>query len=470
MTQNIKKEKKKAPINLETMVYGKIPPHAKELETSVLGILLYEPQRFDLIASILKPEAFYYEAHQHVAEAIWNINERNQRAEIELVAEELKRMEKLESVGGLYFLTSLTIKVVSSANLEIHARIIIQYHMRRLLITYGGNLVINGYEDSIDVFELIDKAETDIMSITEKNIPRSVTKMDKAVMEAIKQIYDWEIDGTGITGIVTPFERLTIITRGFQAPDLIIIGARPGVGKTAMALKIARTAARSGKPGAFFSLEMRTVQLTIRAVSAESRIHMDRLQRGQLEKGHKEILMEKSSELAKLPIYFDDSSSLTLRELGAKLRKLKKENNIQWAIIDYLQLMDGDGSAGNREQEISKISRGLKQLAKRLGIPIFALSQLTRETDKQKSEPQLSNLRESGAIEQDADLVIFLWALEGNQIGIKIAKHRSGRLDRFELTFLNEFQDFEVAGGYRPVSVVDSPRLPYKEDNGDLPF
>ncbi len=455
--------RKKAGADLGSMVFGKIPPQAKELEEAILGAIMLEKSAFDIAIEILKPECFYLEAHQRIFKAMQALAIKLLPIDLLTVVEELKFREDLEFVGGAYYVSKLTNSVVSSANIEAHARIVVQKFIQRELIRISGEIIGQAYEDSTDVFDMLDDAESKLFEITNNHLRRNFDSIDTVLVKTIQRIEDMRNRDEDITGIPTGFPSLDKLTYGWQPTDLIILAARPSVGKTAFALNLARSAAmHPTKPTAvgFFSLEMSSSQLVQRILSAESEIWLEKIARGRLEEHEMKQLYKKGIEkLSKAPIFIDDSAALNIFELRAKCRRLKNKHNIGLIIIDYLQLMSGTADRNsNREQEISKISRDLKSLAKELQIPIIALSQLSREVEKRKEGnkiPQLSDLRESGAIEQDADMVMFLYRPDyyenmTNEFGesnkgetfVKVAKHRNGSLETIKLKALLHIQKF----------------------------
>src|ERR1700742_977874 len=462
------KLRRKPSVDLSTMVYGKIPPQAKELEEAVLGAIMLEKSAFDTVVEILKPECFYLEGHQRIFRAMQGLAQKSQPIAILTGVEELKVRQELEMVGGPYAVTKLTNSVVSSANIETHARIILQKFIQRELIRISGEIIGDAYEDSTDVFDLLDDAESKLVEITNNHLRKNFDSIDTILVKTIQRIEDLRHKQDEITGVPSGFPSLDKITYGWQPTDLIILAARPAVGKTAFALNLARNAALSATkptPVAFFSLEMSSAQLVQCILSAEAEIYMEKIARGRLEDHEMKQLYKKGIDrLAKAPIFIDDTPALNIFELRAKCRRLKNKHNIGFIIIDYLQLMSGGGDSkgGNREQEISRISRDLKGLAKELQVPIIALSQLSRAVESRKEGekiPQLSDLRESGAIEQDADMVMFLYRPEyygitANEMGesnkgethVKIAKHRNGSLDTVKLRALLHIQKFTEYG------------------------
>jgi replicative DNA helicase len=465
---NLNKDRKrrKSNLDLSTMVYGKIPPQAKDLEEAVLGAIMLEKSAFDsVIDTNIKPECFYVEAHQVIFSAMQDMQQRGIPIDILTVVEELKRKEQLDAVGGPYYVTKLTNTVVSTAHIDAHARIILQKFIQRELIRISGEIIGDAYEDSTDVFDLLDESETKMFNITNNYLKKNFEDIGNVLAKTINRIDELRTKEEDISGVPSGFASLDRITYGWQPTDLIILAARPSVGKTAFALNLARNAALNPvKPTGvgFFSLEMSAAQLVQRILSAESEIMLEKISRGKLEEYEYQQLHAKGiKRLETAPLYIDDTAALNIFEFRAKARRLVNKHNVGLIIIDYLQLMSGTGDRGsNREQEISNISRNLKALAKELNIPIIALSQLSRavETRKESKMPQLSDLRESGAIEQDADMVMFIYRPEyyevmNNEMGestkgethIRIAKHRNGSLDTIKLKALLHIQRFEEA-------------------------
>ena len=465
----VKKTRPPGSITQQLFEIGKMPPQALELEETVLGALMLEKDALTDVIDILKPKSFYKEAHERIFTAIQNLFLRSEPVDILTVTNELKKTGELELVGGAYFITQLTNRVASAANAEFHARIIAQKYIQRELIRISTETIRDAYEDSSDVFDLLDSAEKNLFSIVEGNIRRNYDKMSTLIRQAINQIETAKNHKTGITGVPSGFTDLDRVTSGWQNSDLIIMAARPGMGKTAFVLTIARNAAVDFKyPIAVFSLEMSSIQLVNRLIASESEISAEKLKKGQLEDHEFQQMNAKIGKLAEAPLFIDDTPALSIFELRAKARRLKEQHNIKMIVIDYLQLMtvgkEGNRN-GNREQEISSISRSLKSLAKELSIPVIALSQLSRavETRGGDKRPQLSDLRESGAIEQDADMVMFIYRPEyhgftENDQGqsttghaeILIAKHRNGALKNVNVRFIDrlaKFVDFDSSDG-----------------------
>lgn len=483
-----RKQRRKTQLDLSTMVYGKVPPQAKDLEEAVLGAIMLEKSAFDTVIEILKPECFYVEAHQRIFKSMQSLANKSQPIDILTVAEELKTREELEMVGGPYYVTKLTNAVVSASHIEAHARIILQKFIQRELIRISGEIIGDAYEDSTDVFDLLDDAESKLFEITNNHLRKNFDTIDSVLVKTIQRIEDLRHKNEDVTGVPSGFTHLDRVTYGWQNTDLIILAARPAVGKTAFALNLARNAVMHPSkptPVALFSLEMSAGQLVQRILAAESEIWLEKIARGKLEEHEmKQLYARGIQRLAQAPLFIDDTPALNIFELRAKCRRLKNKHNIGMIIIDYLQLMSGVGDRNsNREQEISNISRSLKGLAKELQVPIIALSQLSREVEKRKDGnkmPQLSDLRESGAIEQDADMVCFLYRPEyyditQDEMGdsnrgethVRIAKHRNGSLETIKLRALlhiqkfiedsgsGDFGSFNLPSNFKPVSGND---------------
>ena len=446
-------------INLEK---GKIPPQALDLEEVVLGAMMIDKKGVDEVIDILSPEAFYKEAHKHIFEAVFKLFENSEPIDLLTVSSQLKKDGKLDQIGGDFYLISLTQKVSSSAHIEFHARIILQKFIQRSLIKISNEIIEDAYDETKDVFDLLDHAESKLYEVTQGNIKKSSESAQELVIQAKKKIEEIS-NKEGLSGIPSGFDKLDKLTSGWQESDLIIVAARPGMGKTALTLTMARNiAVNQNIPVAFFSLEMASVQLITRLISSETGLSSEKLRTGRLEKHEWEQLNVKVKSLEKAPLFIDDTPSLSIFDLRAKARRLASQHGIKMIIIDYLQLMTGGGSnkGGNREQEISMISRNLKALAKELNVPVIALSQLSRavETRGGSKRPLLSDLRESGAIEQDADIVSFIYRPEyykidewddeersptEGQAEFIVAKHRNGGLDNIRLKFIGHLGKFD---------------------------
>lgn len=438
---------------------GKIPPQAVDIEEAVLGALMLEKDALTAVIDILKPESFYKDAHQRIYKAIITLFGRSEPVDLLTVTNELRSTGELETVGGAYYVTQLTNRVNSAANIEYHARIISEKSIKRDLIRISSEILKDAYEDTTDVFELLDKTEASLFEVSESNIRKNYADMRSIMREAIGELEAKKDHQDGLTGIASGFTALDRITSGWQRSDMIIIAARPGMGKTAFILSSCRNAAVDFNMGvAIFSLEMSSVQLVNRLISAEAELESEKLRKGNLEEYEWTQLHHKISRLTEAPIFIDDTPALSILELRAKCRRLKAQHDIQLVVIDYLQLMSGDSSTrGNREQEIASISRSLKNIAKELNVPVIALSQLSRavETRGGDKRPQLSDLRESGSIEQDADQVMFLYRPEyygltedenGNPMTgvgeVIIAKNRHGSIENVHLRFIGKYTKF----------------------------
>jgi len=437
---------------------GRLQPQATDLEEAVLGALMLEQDALNSVIDILKSEFFYKEQHQKIYASICRLFANSHPVDILTVTNELKTQGELEFVGGAYYITQLTNRVASAANIEFHSRIISQKYIQRELIKIASEIEHDAYDDTTDVLELLDRTESSLLSIGEKNFRSDYTDMPSIIRAAIQEIEATKDHENGLSGVPSGFTNLDRLTSGWQKSNLIILAARPSMGKTAFALTMARNIAVDFKKSiAFFSLEMSAVELVMRLISSESQLSADKLKKGNLADYEWAQLNAKVNSLIEAPLFIDDTPALTIFELRAKCRRLKQKHDIQMIFIDYLQLMQGSSDAkGNREQEISMISRQLKALAKELRVPILALSQLSRavETRGGSKKPILSDLRESGAIEQDADIVMFIYRPEYYKIDqdekgdtrgmadIIIAKHRSGPTDEVRLRFINQYAKF----------------------------
>ncbi len=448
--------------NVISLQKGKIPPQAVDLEEVVLGAMLIDKKGVDKVIDILKPEAFYKEGHQHIFNSIKVLFEEAEPIDLLTVSNHLKKEKKLESIGGDFYLIQLTQKVSSSAHIEYHSRIVLQKYIQRSLIKISTEIIEEAYDEATDVFDLLDNAESKLYEVTQGNINKSSETAQDLVFKAKKRIEEIA-NQKGLSGIPSGFDELDELTSGWQPSDLIIVAARPGMGKTALTLSMARNiTVERNIPVAFFSLEMSAVQLITRLISSETQLSSEKLRTGKLEKYEWEQLSVKVKALEKAPLFIDDTPSLSIFDLRAKARRLSSQHGIQLIVVDYLQLMTSgsNNKSGNREQEISSISRNLKALAKELNIPVIALSQLSRavETRGGTKRPLLSDLRESGAIEQDADIVSFIYrpeyygidewddeeaSLTKNEAEFIVAKHRNGGLDNIKLKFIGKYGRFE---------------------------
>jgi replicative DNA helicase len=438
---------------------GKLPPQAPDLEEAVLGALMLEKNALTAVIEFLRPEHFYVESHKLIYEAIIDLFKNSEPVDMRTVVNQLRKNGKLELIdgNGAYKIAELTSRVSSAANIEYHARYIIEMAIKRNLIQIASQIHQDAYEDTTDVFQLLDKTEQSIFQISDSSLRKNYDSMKSLMAQAILELQEKKDHKDGLTGIPTGFSRLDRVTSGWQKSDLVIIAARPGMGKTAFIVSALRNAAVDFTyPVAIFSLEMSSIQLVNRLISAEAELESEKLKKGNLAPHEWTQLVTKTNRLSTAPIFIDDTPALSILELRAKCRRLKAEHNIQMVVIDYLQLMKGD-AGGNREQEIASISRSLKGIAKELNIPVIALSQLSRgvETRGGDKRPQLSDLRESGSIEQDADIVMFLYRPEYYKITVDeegmptqglaeviIAKHRNGSLENVKLKFIGKYTKF----------------------------
>jgi replicative DNA helicase len=440
---------------------GKLPPQAPEFEEAILGAIMLEKEALKDAMETLQAKHFYVDAHQYVFECMIDIYNDNHPVDILTVTEKLKTKGYLEIVGGPYFIAKLTSRVSSAANLQYHAHIVIQKFIQRELIRISGQTLTDAFDDTADAFKLLDATEKDLYEVKNDGMKRSYQEISDVMEIAIKQIEANVEKKDGLTGVPSGLKTLDHITAGWQKSDLIILAARPGMGKTALALSMLRNAAVDfHKAVAIFSLEMSAPQLVTRLIASESGLSSEKLKKGQLEDHEWAQLHSKIQRLSKAKIFIDDTPSLPVFELKAKCRRLHSKHNIELVVIDYLQLMRGEDSGnknGNREQEISYISRSLKALAKELNIPIIALAQLSRDVEKRGGDkkPQLSDLRESGSIEQDADMVGFIWRPDYYKFSdsgyetdpymaeIIIAKHRNGPTDTAKVKYINTLARFD---------------------------
>lgn len=494
---------------LDYGIYGKVPPQAKDLEESVLGSCMLEDV-FHEVSAILKPEAFYVTAHEEIFKAMAAIASSNLKIDMLTVVSQLRETGQLEAVGGPYYISKLISTVTSTANVLTHARLIAQKYMLREIIRVSGESITAAYEEGADAFEVLDTAESEFQAINDHLSFGDMLTSERVLIDAISHIeHNRELFNEHgcipVTGVPSGIENLDSVTLGWQPGDLIIIGARASVGKTAFALKLARSASayfkqqhtqrkEKLKKVAVFSLEMKAARLMVRILSRETRLPMQQLKSGALTDDDMKIFYKRGVDvLSKEGILFDDQTGLTTRKLISKTKKLARKGELGMIVIDYLQLMTpASNGRGNREQDISTISRDLKNLAQEFNIPIIALSQLSREVEKRPSGiPVLSDLRESGAIEQDADIVGFLYGYSEGAIAedanlknrrfFKIAKQRDGMLDTIELSADLSIQEFETlrneyqppSGNFRPVSSQESKeaRLYIQKDLTDeTPF
>lgn len=439
---------------------GFVPPHSEEAERAVLGAILVDQRALPRVIDILEPSSFYSTAHRRIYETMISMFERNIPIDMVSLTEELRRMDLLEKVGGTFFIAELSTQVASAANVEYHARIVQEYELKRRLLEVARDILQRAADPTTDALEEIDYAEVEIFKIAEKRLGRdyqSMKRLARDTFETLLHLADRDKHPEGLTGIPTGYTKLDELLGGLQKSDLIIIAARPSMGKTALALSIARNiAVDSNIPVGFFSLEMSAAQLVLRLLSAEVKISAHHLRTGKISEDAIPQIARHIGTLAEAPIYIDDSASLSIMELRAKARRLKAEKDVGIIFVDYLQLLHGP-RAESREREISLISRSLKQIAKELDIPVIAISQLNRSVESRSDKrPLLSDLRESGSIEQDADVVIFVYRPEYYEIAtyddgtptegtaeVIIGKQRNGPVGSVRLAFLKEYARFE---------------------------
>ena len=487
-------------INLEK---GKLPPQAIDLEEVVLGAMMIDKKGVDEVIDILTPEAFYKESHQLIFESIFSLFQKSEPIDLLTVSNQLKKDNNHERIGGDFYLISLTQKVSSSAHIEFHARIILQKFIQRSLIKISNEIITDSYDEAKDVFDLLDNAESKLYDVTQGNIKKSSESAQSLVIQAKNKIESVS-NKEGLSGVSSGFSKIDKLTAGWQESDLVIIAARPGMGKTALSLSMASNIAINNKiPLAFFSLEMSSIQLITRMISSETGLDANKLRTGKLEKHEWEQLNVRVKNLENAPLYIDDTPSLSIFDLRAKARRLVSQKDVKIIIVDYLQLMTTGANikTGNREQEISTISRNLKALAKELNIPVIALSQLSRMVEGRTSKrPLLSDLRESGAIEQDADIVSFIYRPEYYNIDtwddnersstegeaeFIVSKHRNGGLGNIRLRFIStlaKFEDIEQydspyefhskmnAAANDDTFKSDNGNMDDSNDDNDLPF
>ena len=442
--------------------YAHVQPQATEIERAVLGALMIDKDAYAVVCEMLLPESFYEPRNQKVYRAIMELSLHELPVDVWTVTEQLAKQGDLEDVGGPGYVTELSSRVASSANIEYHARIIAQKSLARQLISFAGNIETKAFDETIDVDDLMQEAEGSLFELGQRNMKKDYTQIDPVIKNAIDVIQKAAANKDGLTGVPTGYHKLDDITSGWQPSDLVIIAGRPAMGKTSFALSMAKNIAADYQvPMAFFSLEMSNVQLVNRLISNACEIQGSKILNGQLQPDEWDRLDKRVNDLLGAPLYVDDTPGLSVFELRTKARRLVREHGVKIIMIDYLQLMNANGMRfSSRQEEVSVISRSLKGLAKELDIPILALSQLNRGVESREGlegkRPQLSDLRESGAIEQDADMVLFVHRPEYYHIyqddngrdlrgmaQIIIAKHRKGATGDVLLTFRGEFTRFE---------------------------
>ena len=442
--------------------YGHLQPQALEMEKAVLGALMIDKEAYGVVCETLRPESFYEPRNQMVYTAIRDLSMSEKPVDVLTVTEQLAKLGMLEEVGGPGYMAELSSRVASSANIEYHANVIAQKSLARQLISFASVIETKAFDETVDVEELMQEAEGSLFELSQRNMKKDYTAIDPVISQALKVLTAAAANTDGLTGISTGYYKLDDITSGWQNSDLVIIAGRPAMGKTSFALSMAKTIAADLRvPMAFFSLEMSNVQLVNRLISNACEIEGSKILNGQLKPDEWDRLDKRINNLLGAPLYVDDTPGLSVFELRTKARRLVREHGVKLIMIDYLQLMNANGMRfSSRQEEVSTISRSLKGLAKELDIPVLALSQLNRGLESREGNegkrPQLSDLRESGAIEQDADMVVFVHRPEYYRIyqdengrdlrgmaEILIAKHRKGATGIITLSFRGEFTRFE---------------------------
>ena len=492
-------EKRTTRASLDTS-YGHLQPQALDLERAVVGALMIDKDAFSIVSEIIRAESFYDPRHQKIYKAIQTLNMDERPVDFMTVIEELKRDGTLEEIGGPTYIVELSSQVASSAHIEYHARVLAQKFLARQLISFASVIETKAFDETVDVDDLMQEAESSLFELSQKNMRQDYTQIDPVLTQAVEILQKAAANTSGLTGIPTGFTRLDDITAGWQASDLVIIAGRPAMGKTSFALSLAKNIAVDYKyPIGFFSLEMNNVQLVNRLMSNVCEISGKKILNGQLDEEEWKRLDRNIRKLQGAPIYIDDTPGMSIFELRSKARRLVREKGVKVIMIDYLQLMNANGAKfGSRQEEVSTISRSLKGLAKELNIPILALSQLNRSVENRDNNdgkrPQLSDLRESGAIEQDADMVLFVHRPEyyhilqdekGNDLRgmaqIIIAKHRKGATGDVLLNFRGEFTRFQnpedaiippsgSGGGEIIGSKLNDEDVPFAPPPAPMPF
>ncbi len=484
--QDKKAKKSKIVKELFGDVLGRVPPNSKELEEAVLGAMMLEREKVHQVIDILTEKHFYQPANQEIFKVIRDMYlSADSAIDLLTVSNALRNAGKLEFIGGPFYLAQLTNRVSSAANIEFHARILTQKFIQRELISVAGEVAYDAYDDSNDAFELLDQSEAKLYEIKNAGLKRNFQEISVLINSSLKEIEDrMSADNDGITGVASGFSDIDRINGGWQPSDLVILAARPAMGKTAFALSLLRNAAIDHKKSVMiFSLEMADVQLVNRLISGESEVPGDKIKKSELTEEEWQRLHTKTAALGSSKIFIDDTPQLSIFDLNAKCRRVHSQQGLDLVIVDYLQLLrhETKGGGGNREQEIAFISRSLKGLAKELSIPVIALAQLSREVEKRANKrPQLSDLRESGSIEQDADMVMFLYrdeyyasmgmdTSEGNKEqqqpdhGIKglteviIAKNRHGSVGSAFAKFVGEYSKFVDLSPYERSALNSKP-------------
>lgn len=476
------RNRKKSNIDIAAMAYAKIPPQAKEFEEAVLGAILIDMNCLPEVLNQIFFEVFYVEAHRLIFKSITSLYDQNKKIDILTVVEELKRMGQLDNVGGFYYVTKLTNNVVSTANVEYHCMIIKQKYLMREMIKICGNAIGEAYEDSTDAFDLYDKTDNQILN-TQQNVLQGQVKDMNHYSSKVYDQYE-TVKQTGVLGIQTGILTFDKILSGLVAPDLFIIAARPSQGKTALALSLTHhISVLNGISGAWFSLEMDGIQLTRRLASIDSGIPHEFIRQGRVNANDEIRLYQSLDKIAQAPIFIEDKGSVNVRGIRTRSNILVRKNNIKYIVVDYLQLMEGvDSRNKNRNEIVGEITRGLKMLAKELNIPVIALSQLSREVEKRSDKmPQMSDLRESGNIEQDADEILFLmrpekygftepviiggkeYEAQGLCIG-KVEKNRHGACENFAMRFIGHTMHLSTHPNDFNQPIPSQTWKPYKDD------
>lgn len=446
--------------SLPSQLEGKVPPHSEDAEISVLGALMLDKKAISLVIEILTPDSFYNERHRIIFETMVSMSEKTITIDLITLNDELQKRGLLEKVGGSYYLSKINASMPTSSNIEQHAKIVLEKYLKRSLIDVSGKIIEHAYDETTDAFEEIDRAESEIFSLADKRLKKSYLGMKQLAHDAYQLISSLsEKSESGLTGVATGIKKLDEMLGGFQKSDLIIVAARPSMGKTALALSIARNMAVEYKiPVAFFSLEMSAIQLVIRLLSAEAKINQQSIRTGKIREDEHPRIVKALSKLSQAPLFIDDSAMMTVMEMRAKCRRLKTEHQIKAIFVDYLQYVNAPKSE-SREREISIISQSLKQIAKELEVPVIALAQLNRTVESRADKrPMLSDLRESGSIEQDADVVMFVNRPEVygitefdddskestlNKAELIVGKQRNGPIGTVRCAFQKDYARFE---------------------------
>lgn len=442
-----------------SLIYGKMAPQAPDLEGAILGAMMLEPHKLqDVLELIESEEVFYSDANQRIFKAIKTLHDAGSKIDLMLISEQLRRTNELEMVGGSYYVTRLTREVVSSAHIEAHCRVILEKYLLRNTIKVCGEAIGDCYENSGDVFDILDTMQVELENMSMSCVKKDYSHVSKTASDLMTDIAERMGKENKIIGIPSGFPELDKVTGGWESTNVTILAARPAVGKTAFALNLLMNAFFMGNVNVgMFSLEMSAPQLIQRMLANMSQIELNKIRGATLNQSEFDKLYQFKTKLDKAGIYIDDTAGITSRELRIKAKKMKRKHNVGLIIIDYLQLMSGDAKSQNREQEISKISRDIKVMAKDLGVHVIALSQLNRQVESRgmdNQEPKLSDLRESGSIEQDADTVIFLY--NDGSIKISVAKNRHDRNAKFSAMFEGCYQTFHGVTEINTAQVVSS--------------